>query len=72
MIPASGSAIRVKRDNAGGAAFGVANNTRLTILQILTAKNARTADGNLYSGDQSLRNLAIIVYDGINRGGDIY
>jgi hypothetical protein len=54
-----------------GAAFGVSNNTQRTILQILTATNAQTVGGILYSGNQSLRNLAIIVYDGINQGGDI-
>lgn len=54
-----------------GAAFGVANDTRLTILQILTATNAQTIGGNLYNGSASLRNLANTVYDGINQGGDI-
>jgi uncharacterized repeat protein (TIGR01451 family) len=54
-----------------GAAFGVANDTRLTILQILTATNAQTVGGNLYNDSTALRNLANTVYDGINQGGDI-
>ena len=54
-----------------GLAFGVANNTRLTIMQILRAANSVAIGGNLYGGNSSLRNLANNVFDGINTSGDI-
>lgn len=56
---------------SNGAAFGVPNNTRLTVLQILQAADARAVNGVLYDGDTSLRNKANTVFDGINRDGDI-
>jgi hypothetical protein len=54
-----------------GAAFGVANNTVLTVLDLLLATDYRAVDGLLYNGDQVLRNLANIVYSAINEAGDI-
>jgi hypothetical protein len=56
---------------ASGTAFGVANDTVMTVLEILRATNARSTGGVLYNGVQSLKNLANSVYDGINRTGDI-
>jgi hypothetical protein len=50
---------------ADGAAFGVANNTTLTVLQILQAWDQNTSKTNT-----SMRKLAIDVFGGINdRGG---
>ena len=54
-----------------GSAFGVPNGTRMTILQILSAANARAVRGKLYNGTTSLQNLAIVVFDGINQRGDL-
>src|SRR5262249_53501742 len=64
-----------------GASFGVANNTLLTVNQILAYYNSHTVrtGGTLtslptwvvYGGDTSLLNGANIVIDGINQKGDI-
>jgi len=52
-------------------AFGVANYSILAVMDILAATDAQTVNGVLYNGDQLLRNLANMVYDGINNSGDI-
>ena len=54
-----------------GAAFGVSNNTTLTVMDILLATDLQSSGGILYSGLSTLRNLANNVYDGINNAGDI-
>jgi hypothetical protein len=56
---------------SNGAAFGVANNTTMRIIDILTAADAQAVDGVLYNGNTSLRNMANSVFDGINTRGDI-
>jgi hypothetical protein len=54
-----------------GAAFGVANDSVLSVLDILRAANDRAVGGVLYGGNRTLRNLANAVFDGINQAGDI-
>lgn len=59
---------------SNGAAFGVPNNTVLTVSQILAAANNLTpssANCNPYGGNTSLQNMANNVFDGINSTGDI-
>jgi hypothetical protein len=56
---------------SSGAAFGVANNTVLTVAQILASANRGSTNGLLYGGDTSLITLANSVLDGINQKGDI-
>jgi protocatechuate 3,4-dioxygenase beta subunit len=56
---------------SSGAAFGVPNNSVLTVMEILTATNARSTAGVLYNGNWALSVLANSVYDGINNAGDI-
>ena len=51
---------------SAGAAFGVANNTELTVIQILQGANQQAVSGVLYGGNASLRGLANTVYSGIN------
>jgi hypothetical protein len=72
IVNSNGTGAATFSVGSSGAAFGVANNTRLTVLQFLKATNAQTVGGNLYNGSTSLRNLANTIYDGINQGGDIY
>jgi hypothetical protein len=55
----------------GGAAFGVANGTTLTVMQILLAADARAVNGVLDNGDVRLRTLANDVFSGINETGYI-
>jgi hypothetical protein len=62
---------------AAGSAFGVANNTNLSVWQILRATDQLSAGGttatrfDLYNGNQTLRNLANTLYTYINEHGDI-
>jgi hypothetical protein len=62
---------------SSGAAFGVANNTTLTVWQILKAADQLSAGGSgstqfdPYNGNAGLRNLANAVFTAINEGGDI-
>src|SRR5262249_31601921 len=57
---------------SNGAAFGVANNTTLTVLQLLQATNTLSTPGNLYGGNGTLTNQANTIYDqSVNSAGDI-
>jgi hypothetical protein len=56
---------------SSGAAFGVANNSTLTVLQLLNAANDRAVNGVLYGGNKALRDAANSVFSGINEAGDI-
>ena len=62
---------------SNGAAFGVANNTVLTVLQILLKTDALSAGGSgttaydIYNGNVTLQTLANNVYNAINNAGDI-
>ncbi len=71
QVSSAGTGAATFSVGTSGAAFGVANGSRMTILQILSATNARAVRGKLYNGATSLQNLAIVVFDGINQGGDI-
>ncbi|HEY2154351.1 MAG TPA: glycosyltransferase, partial [Isosphaeraceae bacterium] len=56
---------------SNGAAFGVANSTRLTVLQLLRAVNAQAVNGSLFNGDSGLINMASTVLTNVNQTGDI-
>jgi hypothetical protein len=58
---------------SNGAAFGVANNASLSVLQILQSLNSNydPTSGLFYGGDQNLTGQANNVTDGINQAGDI-
>ena len=51
---------------SSGAAFDVADNTELTVIQILQAANQQAVSGVLYAGNGTLRSLANTVFSGIN------
>ena len=53
-----------------GAAFGVADGTEMTVMDILLATNDQAIDGVLYDGDAILRSMANAVYTAINEAGD--
>ena len=66
-------------DGDDGAAFGVANNTRVSVLDLLLAVNARSHNGLLYdmngngqisSSEANFRNMANDVFGDINEAGD--
>jgi hypothetical protein len=56
---------------SNGAAFGVANNITLTVMDLLLAANAQAVHGVLYSGDGTLRNEANDVFSTLNEVGDL-
>jgi hypothetical protein len=62
---------------SSGAAFGVPNNSNLTVWQVLKATDQLSAGGSgasqfdPYNGNQTLRNKANTIYSLINERGDI-
>jgi hypothetical protein len=80
QVSAQGVGAATFNVGGNGAAFGVANNTTLTVLQILQATDAQTPNGLLYDLDSSatispleraLRTMADQIYTAINQQGDI-
>ena len=62
---------------SNGNAFGVANNSVLSIIDILSRTDAMSSGGtgatqyDIYNGNTVLQNMAINVYDAINNAGHI-
>ncbi len=56
---------------SNGAAFGVANNTTMTVMDLLLATDDQAANGVLYNGDTVKRNEANSVYSALNQAGTI-
>lgn len=54
-----------------GAAFGAANDSALTVWDILQRTNARAVNGYLWNGHSGNRALAMNVFLGINQAGGI-
>ena len=68
-----GNGVATSTYNVGssGAAFGVANNATMTVLDILLAADAQAVNGALYNGDATRRNLANTVFSALNEAGGI-
>jgi hypothetical protein len=56
---------------ANGAAFGVANNSVLTVMDLLMAVNNQAVNGVLYNGNATLRGQSTNVFGGISQAGGI-
>ena len=54
-----------------GAAFNVANNTTLTVWQILQATNSKSKNDILYNGASTMLTMAFTMYSQINTAGGI-
>jgi hypothetical protein len=54
-----------------GDAFGVANNTTMTVLDLLLATDAQAVNGLLYGSDTTKRNDANNVFSALNQSGGI-
>jgi hypothetical protein len=69
----SGDGVGTATVNVGsnGDAFGVANNTVMTVLDLLLATDAQAVNGVLYNGNTTKRNHANNVYSAVNQAGDI-
>jgi hypothetical protein len=70
-ITAAGLGVATYNVGSNGAAFGVPNNTTLTVMQVLLEANAQAVNGVLYNGNTTLRQEALAVFDGINTAGGI-
>jgi hypothetical protein len=80
QFTANGVGVSTINVGSNGAAFGVANNTTLSVLDILFAVNEGARNGILYDLDGSgvvddleraLRNQANEVFTAINEQGDV-
>jgi hypothetical protein len=69
----SGDGVGTATVNIGtsGDAFGVANNTLLTVMDLLLATDPQTVCGVLYNGNTIQRNEANAVYSAVNQAGNI-
>jgi hypothetical protein len=69
----SGYGVGTATVNVGsnGDAFGVANNTTMTVMDLLLATDAQAVNGMLYNGNTTLRNHAYKVFSALNDAGDI-
>jgi hypothetical protein len=72
---ASAAGLGARSFNVGwwdGAAFGVANNTTLTVYALLAAAvNKKAVTGLLYNGDATLQAEAANLFDALNQSGSI-
>ena len=72
LVTQYGVGIATINVGTAGAAFGVADHTEMTIMDILLATNERADNGHLYYNvDVLLRQLANELYTGINEAGEI-
>jgi hypothetical protein len=69
----SGNGVGTATVNVGsdGDGFGVANNTTMTVMDLLLATDAQAVNGILYSGNATLRKHANDVFSALNEGGGI-
>jgi uncharacterized delta-60 repeat protein len=69
----SGDGLGAAAVNVGGDgdAFGVANNTTMTVVDLLVATDAQSVNGVLYNGNATKRSHANDVYSAINQAGGL-
>jgi hypothetical protein len=69
----SGDGVGAATWNIGpsGDAFGVANNTTMTVMDLLLATDDQAVLGLLYNGKTARRNMANTVYSALNQAGGI-
>ena len=73
IVNTTGTANATINVGSSGAAFGVANNSSVTVWQTLKAADQLSVGGSNdpYNGNTTLRNLANTVFTAINEKGDI-
>ena len=69
----SGDGVGAATWNVGSAgdAFGVADNTTMTVMGMLLATNNQAINGLLYNGNTAKRSEANAVYSALNQAGSI-
>jgi hypothetical protein len=68
-VGGNGVATSTYNIGSNGAAFQVANNTTMTVMEILLAADSQAVNGVLYNGDTNKRNQANNVFSSINEAG---
>jgi hypothetical protein len=68
-----GNGVAMATVNVGtiGAAFGAADDTVMTVMDVLMAADAQAVDGVLYNGDTAKRNKANTVFSAVNQAGGL-
>jgi hypothetical protein len=56
---------------SAGGAFGVANNTTMTVTDLLLATDDQAVNGLLYNGNAARRNGANAAYSALNQAGSV-
>jgi uncharacterized delta-60 repeat protein len=69
----SGDGVGMATANVGsnGDAFGVANNTVMSLMDLLLATDAQAIDGVLYNGNSTRRNEANNLFSAVNQAGGL-
>jgi hypothetical protein len=70
-VSGNGVATATVKVGSNGAAFGVADNTTMTVMDILLATDSQAVNGLLYNGDTVKRNKANNVFSAINEVGGL-
>lgn len=68
-VTAQGVGYETVSVGANGSAFGVANNSGVSILQALAAANQQAVNGALYNGNSTLQSEAYVVFSSIAQYG---
>ena len=71
IISGDGGGTATVSVGSNGAAFGVADNTVMTVLDLLLATDAQAVNGVLYGGNATRRNQANNVYSAVNQAGGL-
>ena len=70
-VSSAGTGSRTYNVGSNGAAFGVANNTTLTILSLLKKADALSSNGLIWNGNGTLTNQGNVAFSDVNQTGDI-
>jgi hypothetical protein len=70
-VSATGLGARSYNVGPDGAAFGVANNSTLTVYGLLAAVNKKAVQGVLYNGDATLQAECADLFNALNQAGSI-
>jgi hypothetical protein len=71
IVGGNGMATATVNVASNGAAFGVADNTVMTVMDVLLAADAQAVNGLLYNGDTVKRTKANAVFSAINQAGGL-
>jgi streptogramin lyase len=70
-VSGDGAGAATANVGSNGDAFGVANNTTMTLMDLLLAADAQAVNGVLYNGNAAKRNEANAVFSAVNQAGGI-